>query len=454
MKVHFIAIGGSVMHNLAITLQQKGYTVSGSDDEIYDPATSRLRKFGIMPAEEGWFPDKIDQSLDAVILGMHARRDNPELQRAKELGIPIYSYPEFIYQQSLHKERVVVGGSHGKTTTTSMIMHVLKTLGRKFDYLVGATSEGFDTTVRLSEDAPVIIIEGDEYLTSPDDPTPKFFHYHHHIGLITGIAWDHINVYPDFAKYVQLFDDFIKRTPKAGTLIYCGEEDLTSKLGRAVKKSESLNIIDYPTHKHKIVNGQTFLITEFGDIPMMVFGKHNMQNLNGAKEVCNRLAVTDEEFYQAIRTFKGASKRLELLGKNDQSIIYRDFAHAPSKVQATISAAKDQYPKRKLVICAELHTFSSLNKNFLPHYKGSTQAADLAIVYYNPKTVAHKKLEAISEDEIIKAFGNPKLKVCIDSAELKEFLLSMDWKDRNLLLMSSGTFDNMDLKGLADSILN
>jgi UDP-N-acetylmuramate: L-alanyl-gamma-D-glutamyl-meso-diaminopimelate ligase len=453
MKVHFIAIGGSVMHNLAIALKHKGYQVTGSDDEIFEPSRSRLLAHGLLPAHEGWFAEKVVPELDAVVLGMHARQDNPELARAKELGIRIYSYPEYIYEQSRHKERVVVAGSHGKTTITAMIMHVLGYHGQKFDYMIGALVPGFDSTVRLSHDAPVIVIEGDEYLASPTDPTPKFLHYHHHIGLVSGIAWDHANVYPVFDDYVRQFERFATQTPKAGTLIYCEEDDLATIVSTSNHMRDDVNLLTYKTHKHKIVNGGTLLASGDQWLAVPIFGRHNMQNLSGAMLVCSRLGIGPDRFYEAIASFKGASRRLELVGQNGHTTIYRDFAHAPSKLKATTQAVKEQFPNRHLVACAELHTYSSLNKNFIGQYKGTMDKADEAIVYYNPKAVALKRLEPISPAEIAQAFDNPRLKVFTDSAELQAHLKGSQWANRNLLLMSSGTFDHLNFAELAQSIL-
>jgi UDP-N-acetylmuramate: L-alanyl-gamma-D-glutamyl-meso-diaminopimelate ligase len=442
------------MHNLAIALKHKGYQVTGSDDEIFEPSRSRLQAHGLLPAHEGWFAEKVVPGLDAVVLGMHARQDNPELAKAKELGLKIYSYPEYIYEQSRNKERVVVAGSHGKTTITAMIMHVLAHHGHKFDYMIGALVPGFDSTVRLSDDAPVIVIEGDEYLASPTDPTPKFLHYHHHIGLVSGIAWDHANVYPVFDDYVRQFERFATQTPKAGTLIYCEEDDLATIVSTSNHMRDDVNLLTYKTHKHKIVNGGTQLVVGERLLPVPIFGRHNMQNLSGAMLVCSRLGIGPERFYQAIASFKGASRRLELVGQNSHTTIYRDFAHAPSKLKATTQAVKEQFPNRQLVACAELHTYSSLNKNFIGQYKGAMDKADEAIVYYNPKAVALKRLEPISPDEIAQAFGNQRLKVFTDSAELQAHLKGSQWANRNLLLMSSGTFDNLNFAELAQKILH
>ncbi|WP_428658135.1 UDP-N-acetylmuramate--L-alanine ligase [Runella sp.] len=451
MQVHFIAIGGSVMHNLAIALHHKGYSVSGSDDEIYDPAYTRLQKLGLLPAEMGWFPEKIHADLDAVIVGMHARKDNPELARAQELGLPLYSYPEYIYRQSLNKQRVVIAGSHGKTTITSMILHVLRSNNRVFDYLVGAQLEGFDTMVKLTDNAPVIIIEGDEYPASPTDTNPKFLHYHPHMALISGIAWDHYNVFPTWEIYVKQFEKLADSLPKSGVLIFDETDDMLDVIG----KNERLDVrpVPYETHAHKIVNGQTFLITtDYGDVPLLVFGEHNMKNISGALAVCEELGLTHTQFYRAIQTFKGAANRMETLAKNEKTAAFKDFAHAPSKVEATTKAAKSQFPKRTLVACVELHTFSSLNKDFIGQYAHKLDAADVAAVYYNPHTLAHKRLDAIEPSEVQAAFKRKDLHVFTDNGDLKQFLLTQKWDKANLLMMSSGTFGGLNLKEIAGEI--
>lgn len=438
------------MHNLALALNEKGFKVTGSDDEIFEPSRTRLESAGILPATLGWFPEKITKELSAVILGMHARKDNPELARAKELGIKIFSYPEYIYQQSLDKHRVVIAGSHGKTTITAIILHVLNYFEKDFDYMVGAQLEGFKTMVRLSDDAPVIIIEGDEYLTSPDDLRPKFLHYHHHIGLISGVAWDHINVFPTFEEYVKQFDAFADSTPKAGTLIYCDHDPVASVIGS--KEREDVQRIDYRAHKNDIIDGITYLLNGNKKIPLQVFGKHNMKNISGAKAVLNKLAISDDMFYEAIQSFKGAANRLELLARGKNTIVYKDFAHAPSKLKATTNAVKKQFHKRNLVAVLELHTFSSLNKEFLSQYEDTFKSADEPIVYYNPHTIEHKKLQPISKQEVIEAFNHPYLKVFTDSQKLKEHLIGNNWKNSNLLLMSSGNFDGINLKDLATQV--
>ena len=438
------------MHNLALALHNKGYQVSGSDDEVFEPSKSRLAKAGILPAHIGWFPVKITKELDAVILGMHARADNPELLKAQELGLKIYSYPEYIYQQSLDKQRIVIAGSHGKTSITSMILHVLKFHNRKFDYMVGALLEGFDTMVKLTDDAPIIIIEGDEYLTSPLDRTPKFLHYHHHIGLVSGIAWDHINVYPTFDEYVKQFEIFADSTPKGGMLIYSENDDLATVI--CGKEREDVQQIEYKAHKHDIRHGQTYLTTEKGDVPLQIFGKHNMRNLAGAKAICTKIGITDDMFYEAVKSFKGAANRLEILEKGSNATVFKDFAHAPSKLKATTNAVKKQFPDRQLVAVLELHTFSSLNKEFLSQYR-DTFKADVPVVFYDKHTIEHKKLAPITEDDVKASFNNSELKVFTDSGRLREFLLGNNWKNKNLLLMSSGNFGGINIKEVAKEVV-
>lgn len=452
-KIHFISIGGSVMHNLALELHRKGYQITGSDDEIYEPSRGRLDDQGLLPAEMGWFPENITDDLDTVIVGMHARADNPELLRAREMGLNIYSYPEFIFQQSTDKQRVVIAGSHGKTTITSMILHVLRHCQRNFNYLVGAQLEGFDTMVRLDADAPVIVIEGDEYFTSPEDPTPKFLHYHPHLVLVSGIAWDHFNVYPTWESYVKQFELLADSLPKAGVMVFDETDDMLDVIGQ--KDRPDVTKVPYEAHPYRVVNGQTSLLTKTqGEVPLYVFGEHNMKNISGAKAVCERLAVTDEEFYRAIQTFKGAAKRLELLAKSSTANAYRDFAHAPSKVEATTRAVKEQFPKRKLLAATELHTFSSLNKTFLKQYRRKMDDADIAVVFYNPETLEHKRLEPISEDDIRTAFKRDDLAIFTDSTALEDFLKAQNWNNTNLLMMSSGTFGGLDLKALGRELMS
>lgn len=452
-RIHLIATGGSIMHNLALALHDKGLHVTGSDDEIFEPAKSRLAAAGLLPEQEGWFPEKIDASIDAVILGMHARPDNPELLRAQELNIPIYSFPEFIYEQSTDKQRVVIGGSHGKTSITSIIMHVLKQLGRKFDYAVGAQLEGFDRMVKLTEDAPVIIIEGDEYLSDPIKRIPKFHLYHHHIAVISGISWDHINVFPNPEVYREQFRIFAEMTPKAGTLIY-NQDDEQVQLVSVPRNPADINYVGYGVHEHSIRNGKTILHTKKeDDVAIQLFGEHNLRNINAAKEVCKKIGVKATDFYEALKSFKGAAKRLEKLGENAGTVVYKDFAHAPSKVKATTEAVKKQYPDRQLVAALELHTFSSLNKAFLPQYAGALDLADEPILYFNPKTIEHKRMEMLTEEELKAAFQNPRLKVFTDSETLEQHLTGRNWNQTNLLLMSSGNYNNLNLEALTNAVL-
>lgn len=447
MRVHFIAIGGSAMHNLAIALHQKGFNVTGSDDVIFEPSSSRLAKRGILPAENGWFPEKITNDLDAVILGMHARLDNPELLKAQELGLKIYSYPEYIYEQSKDKLRVVIGGSHGKTTITSMILHVLQYHGVDFDYLVGAQLSGFDTMVRLTE-APIIVIEGDEYLASPIDRRPKFHLYHANIGVISGIAWDHINVFPTFEDYISQFDKFIDSILPGGKLIYCENDEELARI--ATRTKAPIERIPYGIPEHQVIDGITYMLPQ--QTALKVFGDHNLMNINAARLVCAELGISEANFDQAIATFTGASKRLELLFSASNTSVYKDFAHSPSKLKATLDAVKAQFKSRKLVACIELHTFSSLNKTFLQQYKDTMKEADVAIVYIDEKTFAQKKMEPLSENDVQTSFNDPNILFFAEAKVLESYLRSLNFADTNLLLMSSGNFGGMDLVKLASEL--
>lgn len=445
MRVHFIAIGGSAMHNLAIALHKKGFEVTGSDDVIFEPSSTRLANYGLLPKSFGWFEDHITTAIDAVILGMHARVDNPELLKAQELGLKIYSYPEYIYEQSKDKLRVVIGGSHGKTTITSMILHVLNYYHRDFDYLVGAQLAGFETMVKITDSAPVIILEGDEYLASPIDRRPKFHLYHANIGVISGIAWDHINVFPTFGDYISQFNKFIDTIIPGGKLIYC-ENDVEL---RNIVADTNANImkVSYAIPPHQVIDGVTYLLPQ--NTPLLVFGDHNLMNLNAARLVCEELDIDADNFNIAIASFTGAAKRLELLNAKNQTSVYKDFAHSPSKLKATIDAVKAQFTKRKLVACIELHTFSSLNKEFLDQYCNTMKEADLAIVYIDEKTFKHKKMEPLSETDVRTSFNDQNIKFFNEATALESYLRSMNFKDTNLLLMSSGNFGGMDLVKLA-----
>ncbi len=449
-RVHFIAIGGSAMHNLAIALHLKGYNVTGSDDEIFDPARKRLDSYGLLPEQFGWFPEKLDHSIDSIILGMHARGDNPELAKAKELGLKIYSYPEFLYEQSKDKLRVVIGGSHGKTSITAMILHVLHQCNVDTDYMVGAKLEGFDVMVRLTEKAKVMVFEGDEYLTSALDLRPKFHLYKPDIALVSGIAWDHMNVFPTFDKYIEQFSIFMKMVPDSGALIYCKEDPEVRKTVEFV--DGKMKKLPYGVPKHSVSNGKTSLITSKGEIQLMIFGQHNLMNLEGARLVCNQLNISDSDFYDAISTFNGASNRLELIAEKPGFNAYRDFAHAPSKLKATIQAVKEQFPNRRLVACFELHTFSSLNKDFLNQYAHCMEKADEAIVYFSPHALELKKLPMLSPEDIKHSFSKEGLRVFSDTKQFQEFLLKEKWQNSNLLLMSSGNYDGLQVKEFAEKL--
>jgi UDP-N-acetylmuramate: L-alanyl-gamma-D-glutamyl-meso-diaminopimelate ligase len=451
MRIHFIAIGGAAMHNLAIALHQKGYRVTGSDDEIFEPSRSRLEKYRLLPSKQGWDATVITNDLDAVILGMHALGDNPEMIKAKELGIPVYSYPEYLYEQTKDKTRVVIGGSHGKTTITAMVLHVLRYHGKTFDFMVGAQLEGFDTMVSLSVSAQLAVFEGDEYLSSPMDPRPKFHLYKPHIALLSGIAWDHVNVFPTFEIYKEQFRLFIESIADGGTLIYYrGDEEIESLVRQTTKK---LTFIPYREHPAVTVEGITYLIHNNERIPLKIFGIHNLQNMNGARLVCNQLGLTDEAFYEAITSFEGAAKRLQLLGGNSSTQIYLDFAHSPSKLKATVNAVKTQFPGKELIACMELHTFSSLKKEFLAQYRGTMDMADLPVVFFNPEVIHHKQLDELDEDFVKKAFDNKKLCVFTKKNEIEDFLKSRDLKNKIVLFMSSGNFSGIDFKQLTTLLL-
>lgn len=452
MNVHFIAIGGSAMHNLAIALHHKGYKITGSDDEIFDPAKSRLERLGLLPETIGWNPANIHEGLDAVILGMHARADNPELAKAKELGLKIFSYPEYLYEQSKDKIRVVIGGSHGKTTITAMILHVLKQAGIDTDYMVGAQLEGFDVMVKLSEDARFMVFEGDEYLTSALDRRPKFHLYKPDIALISGIAWDHVNVFPTFENYTDQFRIFTQMIPQGGSLVYCGEDEQVV----AVAESVDNGVVKLPYSKpdYVIENGITNLITGSEKIPLRVFGHHNMLNIEGARLVCQCLGVDAPTFYNAIGTFAGASKRLELLAGSETCSVYKDFAHSPSKLRATINAVREQFPELRLTACMELHTFSSLSLGFLQEYRDSMNEADCAVVFYSRHALELKRLPVFEIKDVKEAFNRVDILTFNDKPSLEHFLHSEHWENAVLLMMSSGNFDGLDLKELAESIVS
>jgi len=449
MRIHLIAIGGAVMHNLAMALHNKGFRVTGSDDEIFEPSRSRLAAYGLLPETTGWDPARITPGLDGVILGMHARSDNPELLRAQELRLKIWSFPEYIYEQSRDKKRIVIGGSHGKTTVTSMIMHVLWYNHFPFDYMVGSQLEGFETMVKLTADAPAIILEGDEYLSSPIDPRPKFHLYHPHIAVLTGIAWDHMNVFPTFANYLEQFEIFAQSIPAGGSLFwYAGDPHL-----ERISKNCSCKTRAYESHPYTTENGRTFLAEGDTKVPVPVFGRHNMENIAAARHVCREVGITDDLFYEAISSFRGAAKRQQLLAAAAGKMVYLDFAHAPSKVKATVDSFRETYPGKKITACLELHTFSSLNKAFMPQYTGTMDAADRAIVYYNPEVLKHKQLPKIEKTFVSNCFQHKNLQVTDDPKELESTLLQT--KDAELyLLMSSGNFSGLNLTDIAQVLVS
>lgn len=450
MRIHFIAIGGSAMHNLAIALHQKGYTISGSDDTIFDPSKSRLERYGLLPDEFGWYPEKLNDEIDVIILGMHAKPDNPELAKAKELGIKIYSYPEFLYEQSKDKTRVVIGGSHGKTSITAMILHVLNYHGIEVDYMVGAQLEGFDTMVHLTTENEFIVLEGDEYLSSPIDLRPKFHLYKPNIALISGIAWDHINVFPTFENYLNQFSIFIEGVTNGGILVYCEEDEHVKSL--VEQSSHAVKKYAYKVPDFEIRNGITLLETPEGQLPMEIFGKHNLQNMEGAKAICQHMGVEESLFYEAIGSFKGASKRLEKIAENNSVVVFKDFAHAPSKVVASCKAVQEQYVGRRFIACLELHTYSSLNADFIQEYKNALNSADEAVVFYSPHAVEIKKLDFISEDQIRQAFNRDDLIVFTNSSDFKNYITEMQFQNLALLLMSSGNYGGLDLNYFTENI--
>ncbi len=448
MKYHFIAIGGSAMHNLAIALHKQGDQVSGSDDVIFEPSRSRLEKHGLLPAKTGWFPGRIHDELDAVIAGMHAKPDNPELSKARELGIPVYSYPEFLYAQSKKKIRVVIGGSHGKTTITSMVLHVLKHQRIDADYMVGAQLKGFDVMVRLTKDAKLMVMEGDEYPSGPTDPRPKFHVYKPHIGVISGIAWDHINVFSTFTDYLKQFSTFINQIEKGGKLIFDQTDENVRKLCDQ-DCPPSVSRIPYQLPDHSIFEDTTRI--RFADrlFPVGVFGRHNLLNMEAARLVCKELGVQGQDFYGAMQSFRGASKRMETLYDDGSRIIIHDFAHAPSKLRATIHAVRQQYPEKRLIACMELHTYSSLSKHFLPEYQGSMDKADTAIVFFSPQAIQLKRLPELHREDVLKGFGRKSLQVTTETTELEALLRGHLASDNScLLLMSSGAFGGLSLQGL------
>ena len=451
MKLHFIAIGGSAMHNLAIALKQKGYFITGSDDEIFDPAKSRLEKYGLLPKSIDWSEENINSDLDAIVLGMHAKKDNPELLKAQALGLKIYSYPEFLYEMSKEKIRIVIGGSHGKTSITAMILHALNHCGVEADFMVGAQLSGFEVMVKLTDNAKYMVLEGDEYLTSPIDLRPKFHLYNPNIALISGIAWDHINVFPTFDIYKEQFSIFCEKIEKEGSLIYCNEDKNVREIANSARKE--IKKLPYGIIPNRIEKGKTIIEWEGKEYILKVFGEHNLMNIYGAMLACQEIGISNNDFLNAIQSFSGASKRLELVKENDNVAIYKDFAHSPSKLKATISALKNQFPDRKLVAAMELHTFSSLTSEFLSQYKGAMDMADLPIVYFNPKTIEHKGLQEITKEQVFSAFDREDIIICNKSSEVIDYIRTIKWENTNLLMMSSGNFDGINFDELANKLI-
>ena len=449
MKIHFIAIGGSAMHNLAIALKLKGYSITGSDDAINDPSRSRLKKYNLLPQKEGWFSEKITSDIDAVVLGMHAKDDNPELLKAREIGLKIYSYPEFIFNQSKDKIRIVIGGSHGKTSITSLVLHVLRTLNIESDYMVGAQLDGFEVMVKLTDTSKYIVLEGDEYLSSALDLRPKFHLYKPHIALISGIAWDHINVFKTFENYLKQFEIFINSIKENGTLVY---NELDPELKKLVRSNKSnLNYISYSIPKHKIIDGISFIDINNRLYRLKIFGDHNLQNISGALNICKALGVESEDFYNAITSFNGASNRLELVYKSSETIIFKDFAHSPSKVKATTEAVHKQFPNRKLISFFELHTYSSLNPLFLEKYRDTLKHSDECYVYYSEKNMRIKRLEPIDSELIIRSFNHSSLTVIDNYEKLNKKIYDLDLSNSVLLMMSSGKFGGLDIDKIKKS---
>jgi UDP-N-acetylmuramate: L-alanyl-gamma-D-glutamyl-meso-diaminopimelate ligase len=448
MKVHFIAIGGAVMHNLAIALHKKGYIVTGSDDEIFEPSRSRLDKYGLLPEKYGWDPGRISADIDTVILGMHAKSDNPELITARKIGKNIMSFPEYLYEQTKDKKRIVVAGSHGKTTTTAMIMHVFRFLGIKFDYMVGSQIDGFETMVGLSDDAKIAVLEGDEYLTSALDNRPKFHLYMPDIAILNGIAWDHMNVFPTFENYIDQFKIFAGKISDGGSLIYFDGDDEVKKI--ALASGENIRKIPYKVHGYFQNKTGFYAATHNRVVPVKIFGEHNMQNLSAARAVCIASGVSEDDFYEAIKSFEGTSKRLQKLKENEKGVVYLDFAHSPSKVKATVDAIVSRYPGREIIACLELHTYSSLNNDFLPLYKGTLANATVAFVYYNPHALELKKLKFLTKEAVHSAFGSANIRVYDNSEEMFSFIKTQNYSCPVFLFMSSGVFNGFDITRLVE----
>ncbi|MFT3753033.1 MAG: Mur ligase family protein [Paludibacter sp.] len=446
-RVHFIAIGGVAMHNLAITICKKNnFEVTGSDEEFTEPVRRRLEEYGLLPDKLGWFPDKINKGLSAVVIGINAKEDNPELIRAKELGLKIYSVPEYLFLQTRSKTRIVVSGSHGKTTVTAMILFVLKNLKIDADYMISSQIEGFDNMVKLTYESRIAVFEGDEFLTSPIDRRPKFHLYKPHIAVLTGIKWDHINVFPTLENYVQQFRKFTELMEVQGRLIYFDGDEQLNKMAETLRRD--IVSFAYNTPDHEVRNGVTYLKTRYGEILLQVFGQFNLQNLDAARLACRQIGVTDEQFYSVISEFPGVSNRLEKIAESNETIVYRDFAHSPTQLKATIKAVKNQHPDRKLIACFELQTVTSLTDDFLPQYANCMAGVDVAFVYFNPDTVKQLNLNKISSSQVKAAFGGENLTVFTDPNEMQQSIRALKYENSVLLFMTSGTFDGLNLTGI------
>ncbi len=443
-NIHFIAIGGAIMHQLAIALKKQGFVVTGSDDEINDPAKSNLKEHGLLPDQFGWFPEKIKSNLNAIVLGMHARADNPELLAAQKAGIPIYSFPQYVYEVSKNKKRIVIAGSHGKTTITSMVMHIMKACGYDFDYLVGAKVPGFEQSVRLS-DAPYIILEGDEYPASVVEKRPKIFFYKPHISILSGVAWDHINVFPTYENYFSQFKQYLEGLDALTKLIYNSEDPEVCRV--VAESGQNLITQPYATPAFKYADGQPIVAHGGKDYALSIFGRHNVQNVQAAIKVCKEIGITETQALEAIASFTGAARRLEKVFETPQLSVFRDFAHAPSKLKATLNAVREAYANHYLVACFELHTFSSLTAEFLSEYAHSMDSADTSIVYYSNHTLELKKLPPLAPETVVAHFQRNDLLAINNKEALYEKVHALsknNGKPVFLLLMSSGTFDGID----------
>lgn len=451
MNIHFIAIGGAAMHNLAIALKRAGHAVTGSDDEIFDPAKTRLQKEGLLPETEGWFPQKLHAGIGAVVLGMHAKADNPELQRAKELGLSIYSYPEYLYEVWKNKKRIVIGGSHGKTSITSMILHAFKACEVQSDYMVGALLQGFENMVSIQDSSQLAVMEGDEYTASILDLRPKFHLYRANVGVISGIAWDHINVFPTYEKYVEQFSIFIDTIEPGGVLIYNSEDAEVKRVAESHPRTD-IRKVPYTAPEYTVAD-ETFTVVHNGrTYPLAVFGKHNLSNLSAAAAVAREAGIDEHRFWTAATTFQGASNRLEKLAEGPKGICYKDFAHSPSKVKATLDAFRERFSERKVTACFELHTFSTLNKDFLPGYADALNSADRAAVYYSPHTLELKRMPALDADFVRQCFGRDDLAIITDTETLAGFIAGSASDNSALLLMSSGNWGGLNVKELAAQV--